>query len=303
MNQQRGLLILAYLPLLVFGWQVWAQESLLSSLVKRIQPVVATIAATLQRVPGQNLNFAIPGERVLALKSEKGRTQAEGTEGVTKEGLATAEGSFFKGLNYFWMKDHAKALPYFKEAARRNPRYAAAWFYIGFCNDELGRWHDAVGAYQQAIRLKPDHALAHFNLGGAYEKLGRNQDAVAALQEAIRLQPEDAEAHINLGVAYGKLRRNQDAIVAYQLALRFRPDYALAYINLGGAYSNLGRNQDAVAAYQQAIRLKPDDARAHLGLGAVYLTLGDKGSALEEYQILKTLDQNSANNLLRFIYQ
>ena len=77
----------------------------------------------------------------------------------------------------------------------------------------------------------------------------------------------------------------------------------MAHYNLGVAYSTLGRNQDAVAAYQQVIRLKPTEARAHLALAAVYLMLGDRESALEEYTILKTLDQNLANDLFRFMEQ
>src|SRR3989442_1464954 len=132
-----------------------------------------------------------------------------------------------------WGEDYAKALPYFEEAVQRTPRYAEAWFKVGVCNGELGRWHEAVTAVQQAIHLKPD----------------------------------DAEAYYNLGVAYG----------------------------------HLGHWRAAVAALQQAIHLKSDDAEAHLNLGVAYLILGDRDSALEEYTILKTLDQNLANDLVGFI--
>ena len=66
---------------------------------------------------------------------------------------------------------------------------------------------------------------------------------------------------------------------------------------------NLGGYQDAVAAYQQAIRLKPDYADAYYNLGWTYVILSDRGSALEEYKILKTLDQNLAEQLFSLIYQ
>ena len=359
---------------------------------------------TLQMAQGQNLNFALPGERVLGLKVEKGQTLAEWTAKVTEEVVVTAEGLYSTGLGFVGSEDYAKALPYFEEAVQRNPSYAEAWFEVGVCNGELGRHQEEIAAYQQAIRLKPDFARAyynlglaygelgryqeeitafqqaihlkpdfaeaHYNLGGVYGKLGRYREAAAAFQQAIRLKPDFAEAHCNLGVAYGKLGRWQEAVAAFQQAIHLKPDFAEAhsnlgaayshlgrhpkavaalqqeirlnpadakahnnlgeahsklsrwpeavtalqqaihlkpddaeaYYNLGGAYGHLGRHQEAVAAYQQAIRLKPDYAEAHLNLGVAYLILGDRDSALEEYKILRTLDQNLADDLFSFIF-
>src|SRR5438067_904109 len=79
-----------------------------------------------------------------------------------------------------WGEDYAQALPYFEEAVQRTPRYAEAWFKVGVCNGELGRWHEAVAAVQQAIHLKPNDAEAHLNLGAAYLILG---DRDSALEE------------------------------------------------------------------------------------------------------------------------
>ena len=112
-----------------------------------------------------------------------------------------------------WGEDYAKALPYFEEAVQRTPRYAEAWFKVGVCNGELGRWHEAVTAVQQAIRLKPDNAEAYFVLGTAYGELGRWHEAVTAYQQAIRFQPDFAEAHCNLGAAYRNLGIFQENIV------------------------------------------------------------------------------------------
>src|SRR2546425_730931 len=325
---------------------------------------------TLQMAQGQNLNFALPGERVLELRVEKGQTLAEWTAEVTGEVVVTAEGLYSTGLGFVGSEDYAKALPYFEEAVQRNPSYAEAWFEVGVCNGELGRHQEEIAAYQQAIRLKPDFARAyynlglaygelgryqeeitafqqaihlkpdfaeaHYNLGAAYGHLGHYQEAVAALQQAIHLKPDYAEAHNNLGGAYGALGHWQEAVTAFQQAIRFKPDYAKAHCNLGGAYGELGRWreavtafqqairlkpdfaeahsnlgvaygklgrwQEAVAAFQQAIRLKPDFAEAHLNLGVAYLILGDRDLALEEYKILRTLDQNLADDLFSFIF-
>ncbi len=225
--------------------------------------------ATFQLVEGQNLNFAIPGERIAKLKMEKGKTLNEWKTGQTEKWLASAEGLNYSGLIYLWAGDYEKALPYFEKAVKKNPSYAEAYSLIGYCNSELGRHTEAIEAYKQAIRINPDDAGAHYLLGWAYSKLGRYTEEIEAYKQAIRINPDDAVVHYVLGYAYGKL----------------------------------GRNAEAIEAFKQAIRINPNLAEAHCNLGVAYLIIGDKGSALNEYKILKDLDSDSANRLFNLIYK
>ncbi len=86
--------------------------------------------ATFQIIEGQNLNFAIPGERISKLKPVKAKTLAEWTGGVG-DGLDTAEGLYSLGLGFVWAEDYEKALLYFEEAVKQNPRHAEAYFILG----------------------------------------------------------------------------------------------------------------------------------------------------------------------------
>jgi hypothetical protein len=146
--------------------------------------------ATFQFVGGQNLNFAIPGERIARLRTEKGKTLEEWKMGKTDEWLASAEGLYYTGLNFLWADNYEKALPYFEKAASKNPGYADAYFCIGYCNGKLGRHTEAIEAYNQAIRIKPDYAEAHYNLGVSYGQLGRHTEAIEAYNQTIRIKPD-----------------------------------------------------------------------------------------------------------------
>jgi len=225
--------------------------------------------ATFQFVEGQNLNFAIPSEHISRLKAEKGKSLEEWAMENVEEWLTTAEGLYFSGLIFLWTDDYEEALPYFQNAVEKDPNYADAWFYIGYCNGELGRHTEEIEAYKQAIRIKPDYAEAHYNLGVVYGKLGRYTKEIEAYKQAIRIKPDDAEAHYNLGAAY----------------------------------VSLGRYYEASEAYKQAIRLKPDWADAHYCLGLTYWLLEGRDSALQEYRILKDLDEDLANQLFNLIYK
>ncbi len=293
--------------------------------------------ATFIMVKGQNLNFAIPGERVSRLKPGKGQTIAEWEEIRVEEWLASAEGLYFRGYVFTWAGDCETALSYLEEVIKKNPLYAEAYSLISHCNNELRRWNEAIESSKKAISIKPDYIYGYINLGKAYLGLEKYNEAIAVFLQAIRIKPDEAAAYFGLGAAYDFLGRYREAIEAYKQTIRIKPDVpqvyyyiGLAYFNLdrwnealdsfkqairikpddadfhsamGDAYVQLERVQEAIDSYKQAVRIKPDHATAHLMLGGTYLALGDKGSALQEYKILKELDVDLANRLFDMIYE
>jgi tetratricopeptide (TPR) repeat protein len=292
--------------------------------------------ATFFIVAGQNLNFAIPGERIARLTPHKGETLSEWGEERMKEWLASAEGLYTTGLRYLFVEDYENALPYFLETVKRNPRHSLAYFQIGHCRTRLGQYKEAIEPYKQAvfitpedadihnnlclvygmvglygdaiesckqaIKIKPNLAEAHNNLGWTYQRLGRYEEAIKSCKEAIRLKPSFALAHYNLGNNYFALERYAEAIDSYKEAILIQFDYAEGHLNLGASYFHTGRFEEAIVSYREAVRLKPSLGEAHLNLGMSYLRLGDRGSAIEEYRILRELNMELANRLFNLIY-
>ncbi|MGD0784832.1 MAG: tetratricopeptide repeat protein [Sedimentisphaerales bacterium] len=172
---------------------------------------------------------------------------------------------------------------------------------IGLTYNDLGRYAEALDDFRQAIKIKPDYEIAYYNLGNAYSNLGRWPQAMDAYKQAIRIDPNYAQAHSNLGVAYGSLGRYDEAIDAFEQAIKIEPDLADAYCNLGATYSRLNRRADEIEAYRQAVKIRPDLADAHYNLGLAYLAIGDKNSALTELNILKSLNPQLADKLLKDI--
>jgi tetratricopeptide (TPR) repeat protein len=293
--------------------------------------------ATFFIVAGQNLNFAIPGERLSKLLIHRGKSLSEREEGRMRDWLTSAEALYTIGLRFLWVEDYEKALPYFIEAAKRNPDHRQAYFQIGYCFTRLGQYRDAIEPYKQAIRIepkdaevynnlcflygkvgrfdeaiqscgqaiqiKPDLAEGHNNLGWVLQMRGRYQEAIQSCKEAIRLKPDFVLAHYNLGNNYAALKQYEKAIESYKETIRIQFDYAEGHSNLGAAYFHAGQFKEAIASYKQAIRLKPSLAEAHLNLGMSYLKLGDRGSAIEEYKFLRALDKGLANQLFNLIYE
>jgi len=98
--------------------------------------------ATIYSLEGQNLNFAVPGKRILDLvkkKSKKVRLFVD-----TEEEKSNAE----------------------------------AYFGLGVVYSDLGRYTEAIEVYKQAIRINPDYADAHCNLGVVFFIIGKKNAAL-----------------------------------------------------------------------------------------------------------------------------
>ncbi len=115
-----------------------------------------------------------PVERVMRLLPGEGKPLSEWE--VKRE--ETGEGLYSAGLPYLWREDYEKAIPFFKEAVKKDPRYANAYFQIGYCNAQLKHYQEALAAYKQAIQVQPDFAIAHFYLGLAYLELNDRDSAL-----------------------------------------------------------------------------------------------------------------------------
>jgi len=268
--------------------------------------------ATFQMVEGQNLNFAIPSERIASLNliEEKKIFNTEELfeqEEKDKKDSDYAYEAYNKALYFIDKREYEKALPYLEIAIKTDilSLKENVYSYIGFCNGELGNYIKAIEAYKQVIHIDPNNANAYYNLSVTYARLGLYKDAIESRKQAIRIDPNDAMNYYNLGEYYDHLGLYKDAVEAYKQAIRIDPDSGactIFYFNLGYAYYQLGFYKDAIEAYKQAIRIYPDHASAHCNLGVTYLMVGDRNSALNEYKILKELDIDLANKLFDLIY-
>jgi hypothetical protein len=134
----------------------------------------------------KNLKFVVPIERLVQLVSSKNKTLLQWE--VEKEEAAKA--LYSDGLPFLWREEYERALPYFEETVKKDANYAKAYFQIGYCNAELGRYKKAIVAYKQAIRIEPEFVLAHYFLGLAYLEL---EDKDSALKEYRILKDLDED--------------------------------------------------------------------------------------------------------------
>jgi tetratricopeptide (TPR) repeat protein len=144
-------------------------------------------------------------------------------------------------------------------------------------------------------------ATVKFYLGLKYYDLERWQEAICTFKEVLQIKPDCEVTYFSLGMTYSRLKIWEKALASFIKAIELKPDYVEAYLGLGMTYDMLGWDQEAVETLIMAVQIKPDYAQAHYALALSYLKQGDNKAALKEHGILKTLDPELANHLIRLM--
>lgn len=216
--------------------------------------------------------------------------------------------SFYKeGVKLKEQGNSALALEKFKQAASLKPDYADAIYEMGWCQNDLRKYTDALVSLRKARKFIPTIPKVHFELGYAFEKLNITDSARVSYNQCLKLKPDYSGAYKQLGyIEYDKDEYNNalsqfekyesnvkkeitdylywyrkgfcnNAIKEYAKAkdalnksLEFKKDYINTYLELGFASSKLKQDNEAIAYFNDAMKL---DSKSHVpynGIAEVY---------------------------------
>ncbi|MCX8063883.1 MAG: tetratricopeptide repeat protein [Candidatus Hydrogenedentes bacterium] len=132
------------------------------------------------------------------------------------------------------------------------------------------RYEDALRCVDKILLREPSPSL-YLIQGELYHRLGRFDEAVSAFQKAIELNPEDILGYTALLDLQEKTNDLVSAIEIYQRMIQNRPDNALLHYQLGLTYARIKSNSLAIQSLEKALQLDPRMIRAHYILALLYL--------------------------------
>jgi predicted CXXCH cytochrome family protein len=249
-------------------------------------------------VPYYPVPLAGTPENALYTAAAQVRDRRNLTEGLPRlanllERYHPAQAGFYAelGQGYRAASDLAKAIPYFEEAASREPT-AFRLVQLGNALMENRQFPQAEAVLRRAIGLAPDEASGWGTLGWVLWQQDKGADARAALERAVALDPEVPEVHNNLAnVAWG----TGDQAAAerqFREALRIQPGIAEWRLNLARVLATRGQIPEARFQFEQAIRLKPDSAEARLDYGRLLADRGELAAAIGQLETAVRLQPN-----------
>ncbi|MCI0423037.1 MAG: tetratricopeptide repeat protein, partial [Acidobacteria bacterium] len=205
---------------------------------------------------------------------------------------AYLQGRYFSGRRS--KEDLEKAIGYFEQALRVEPKYARAWAGLSEVHHRQGDWgyvpFDEVFAKarkeaEKALELDPNLAEAYVAKG--WIKRVYDWDwtgADAAYQLALELEPANADVVSGAAVLAFTLGRFDEAIILNRRAIELDPLWVTAHHRLGLSAYYGGRWEEAEQAVRKALELNAQFPGAHLSLGRTYLVQSKPKEALAEMQ-------------------
>jgi Flp pilus assembly protein TadD len=94
-------------------------------------------------------------------------------------------------------------------------------------------------------------------MGECLMRVGRYQEAVEAFDKVVFYEPQQSRAHGDLALALARAGRRQAALQHAHLSVQLAPNIWQAHRVLGQVLAADGRTQEAIAAMEKAKALAP----------------------------------------------
>jgi S1-C subfamily serine protease/tetratricopeptide (TPR) repeat protein len=268
--------------------------------------------ATMSRVVGQNLNFAIAsrhirevlhdGRKQLPIKLTELSSRMQPSKpaivdlppGADRDIFQIIAGEALKASYLSGdekkraMRDILRRLESLPDEEKKKVGYWTTLSSIHFLSDRPQLQMDAA---ETAVRIHAKDKRAWVELDFALQwSLPRDwRRLLEVRQQIIQLEEYEpkAEDFASLGEAFRELGRYDEAVAAYYDALVRDPEHSDSYLGLGQTYQLQKQYVDAVKMYKDAIEFASLDivsVRSYLGLAECYKEMGEFQEAIQAYK-------------------
>jgi tetratricopeptide (TPR) repeat protein len=208
------------------------------------------------------------------------------------------------GLTAFDAVDFAQALDFFEkaaEAASSEEQKSGARTFRANALDMLGRYAEAVAAYEEVIAEAPDWWEAHANLGICHARNEHPERAEAAFRRGLEDCPGSPEIRDELAAHLLAERKSLgEALKLSEEAVALGRDEIRHLHTLGEIRLSLGDEAGAAEAYATVLALDPENPEAHLELGILHEGRGEVREAEEHF--VESLKSDPANPRALYSY-
>jgi tetratricopeptide (TPR) repeat protein len=208
------------------------------------------------------------------------------------------------GLTAFDAADYTQALEFFEravEVALDEEQKSGARTFRANALDMLGRYAEAVAAYEEVIAEAPDWWEAHANLGICHARNGHPERAEAAFRRGLEDCPGSPEIRDELAAHLLAERKNlREALRLSEEAVALGRDEIRHLHTLGEIRLTLGDEAGAAEAYATVLALDPENPEAHLELGIMHEGRGEVREAEEHF--VESLKSDPANPRALYSY-
>ncbi|HEY7097493.1 MAG TPA: FG-GAP-like repeat-containing protein [Terriglobales bacterium] len=171
---------------------------------------------------------------------------------------------------------------------------------VAYMNQQL--FEKALKYFEDASKLDPKLSVANINQGIAQLNLGRVPQAKEILESYGKLEPKDPRVWYNLGLLYKNSETPDDSINAFHHVVDLDSNDVDSWYFLGAAYSQAKQFPQAIDAFDHALKLNPLHASAQFGISRAYQQSGDTAHAREHLVRFQYITQNKLGAPISLAY-
>lgn len=236
---------------------------------------------------------------------------------------------YYAGRAYHLKRDLKNALVTLNKALQLQPGSPQIILEIGIILEELGRFDNAIEAYQAVAgskevtavvkeareRLNKLTATIHFRAAGRLFQEKKYEESLKELQAVFSITPDNAEAHFAAGLAWQRLGRLKEAIESFKKVTDINPRHADAHMQLALTYESQSAFVESIESFKKVIsisanpsqiedaekRLREDEARLetrrHFEAAALMIRSEQWKDALKETRAILAVEPKNPNAL------
>lgn len=233
-------------------------------------------------------------ERALGLD----RQADENIRRAAKIGLIDARDHYLAGTGLAASGRIDMAEPYLSRPVAMDSQQFWAWFALGLCHYDQGRYREAAADFGVCTILTPGFSWPQLNRGLALAASGRWLEALAAYDRALEITPDFVEALVNRALVCLELDRPRQAAEDLERALAIGPRTSGLMAARAQALAQLGRADAAEREFAEALASAPSDPTALVARGIFRLQQGDPLAASKDLEGALVIDPTHARAYL-----
>ncbi|HUB29102.1 MAG TPA: tetratricopeptide repeat protein [Terracidiphilus sp.] len=245
-------------------------------------------------VPGLRLNLALALFKDGNLKQavpEFETLRKDASPGTPDYQRAT----ILAGMAYYGLAEYAKAAPYLKEAADRDPNNLPLLLALEHSYLWSNQLKYVLDVYRQILTVNPDSAEADMVAGEALDQMKDNAGATEMFRAAVKADPKQPNAHFGLGYLLWSQKNYAEAAREFQAELANDPQHAQSMLYLADADIQMNQLDQARPLLEAEIKIQPSFPLAHLDLGIIESQAGHNAEALREFTLAAKMDPTDVN--------
>jgi tetratricopeptide (TPR) repeat protein len=199
----------------------------------------------------------------------------EATAMLEKEIARNPDGSavfdFTLANLYFQNEKLEPALPFYRIAVQKFPKFRRAWKNLALLHVRRGEFEEALPALTRVVEQGGQDAVTYGLLGYAYSSTEDPLSAETAYRMAILLDPKTTDWRMGLARSLFKQERYEEAVTLCTRLIEEHPDRADLWLLQANAYLGMNQTMKAAEIYELVDHLGKSTPESLFTLGDIYL--------------------------------